>query len=151
MCINALQRDTVLVTDIVGRVEAALKAFLKIKDGKIDGEWITLNEMIAMLGKRDIDPRVVENLDYMRGVRNRVIHDPRRELPDRALFEAYSREALPHIEAARTEKDLLEALIDKRTQALFDKLLGGMSLEEKLEQKTQALLEKLSGKGSTSL
>lgn len=104
MCVNDLQRDTVLVTDVAGRVEAALTDHWGLKQ-------YSLNEKIAALRhRRGIKKAVISMLHYLREERNRVIHHPRRALDDRPRFERFTEEVLPLIEKSSSPEDLGQRL-----------------------------------------
>src|SRR5690242_13432178 len=84
MCVSQLHRDTILVTDVVGRVEAALK-------DRWNAAGENLFHKINSLKAKGVDPSIIKMLQDLRDWRNPVIHHPRRELKaeDRTTFRQF--------------------------------------------------------------
>jgi hypothetical protein len=100
MLLTNLQQDAVLVTDVAGRVEAALSDCWKV-------QGYGLRDQIESLRRRGVDRRVIKMLHDLRQWRNRVIHHPRQELPDREKFRQFSNEVLPVIEGSSGPEDFV--------------------------------------------
>ena len=112
MCVNQLQRDTVLVTDVAGRVETALAEHWRV-------EGSGLGEQIESLRRhRGVAGKVIGMLHYLRQERNRVIHHPRRELGDRTKFQRFAEDVLPQIEKSSSPDDLGRRL-SQEIESLF--------------------------------
>lgn len=126
MLLTTLQQDTVLVTDVVGRVEAALAERWKITG-------YGLHEQIETLRRRGVDRRVINMLHNLRKWRNPVIHHPRTELPDRDKFKSFSDEVLPIIEGSSGPDDFVSLYgrhlgheIENEIDAAFAKAFGDL-------------------------
>jgi hypothetical protein len=102
MCENQLDRDTLLVVNVAGRIEKAVCDNWGLCED--DG---SLARRINTLPKGDIDRAFIEMLHYLRKERNEVIHYPRSELADRKKFEMFAEAALPLIEKCESPEQFL--------------------------------------------
>jgi len=131
MLLNDLQRDTVLVTDVVGRVERAIA-----ERWQIEGE--SLRDQIEALRRRRVPRAAISHLHYLRKQRNGVIHHPRAPLSNRAAFERYAAEVLPLIEGAESA-EVFAASLPERLLAVLQE-----SVEERLKTRVDAMITSLS-------
>jgi len=131
MLLNDLQRDTVLVTDVVGRVERAIA-----ERWQIEGE--SLREQIDALRRRRVPREVIAQLHYLRKHRNGVIHHPRAPLADRAAFELYAADVLPLIEGAESADGFAASLPDRLLALVQERL------EAQVQTRMDAVMSKLS-------
>lgn len=126
MILTDLQLDTVLVTDVAGRMEAAFadKWGLKVRG---------LAKQIETLRYRGVNRAIIELAHGVRTLRNTVIHHPRTCLVDREKFRSDSEEILPVIERSSGPEDFemrvrtelgqdIEKLLDAKLKKSFEGL-----------------------------
>ena len=88
--LSPLERDTLRVIDLTGRMEAALAAAGRTEDN--------LKGQIEGLRREGLAGNLVKAMHYCRMARNRVVHHPRSELKDRMRFEGFATLILQHLE-----------------------------------------------------
>jgi hypothetical protein len=104
--LTPLQHDTLMVTDVAGRVERALA-----ERWHIEGDG--LREQIDALRKRRVERDVIDALHYLRMQRNRVIHHPRQTLDDAEKFAEYAAHVLPLIEGSDSAEEFHASLTER--------------------------------------
>lgn len=136
MCENQMQRDTVLATDVAGRMEATLT-----DQWKLSG--YSLNEKIEGLRRRrGVSKAAIKMLHYLREQRNKVIHHPRSELKDRPTFERFAEEVLPLIEKSSSPEDL-SSMLSKEIERLFADLSSDIVNPDDLDTMASEIMDDL--------
>lgn len=125
MCVSQLERDTLLAVDVATRIENVIR-----ERWGVEGE--TLVEQIKVLRQRNVDPRIITMLHYLRKQRNRVVHHPRGVLEDREKFERYARELLPNFERSTSPYDFLTLNLDSLIQAEIEVLTKEFSIDDEI-------------------
>jgi hypothetical protein len=142
--LSDLQIDTVLVTDVAGRMEAACSEKWGMPRG-------TLVSHIDSLKYRGVNRGVIKLAHRLRELRNAVIHHPRTGLADREAFRKISEEVLPILERSNSPEDFadqaklqlgqdIEEYLDARLSAAFQQLepSGDRSVESEIDAKLES-------------
>lgn len=84
-------QDTLLVTQVVGRMERALARLWHVPAGG-------LRESINTLGRQGVANHLLRAMHYLRMERNRVLHHPQRPLRDSGRYRALGEQVLAFLE-----------------------------------------------------
>jgi len=149
MLLSDLQRDAVLVTDVAGRVEAALADLWGLK------QFGLRNQIDALRHKR-VRKGVIRILHQLRQWRNSVVHHPRTCLPDYERFRTFSEQVLPILERSSGADDFadqvrarlgqdIEAYVDAKMAAAFENLdqILNQDVEADIDAKLTAAFDEL--------
>ena len=113
--LSPLQRDTVLVIDVAGRVERALA-----ERWHIEGDGLA--EQISAMHRAGVPREAISQLHYLRKARNRVVHHPRAPLEDFEKFVRYAETVLPLIEGADSAQVFAASLESRMIDAIDESL-----------------------------